>query len=42
MSRALGEFMIEGVKTTVPLGQAIMNNPCSSAVFTIRRFWIIF
>ncbi len=26
MSRALGEFMIEGVKTTVPLGQAIMNN----------------
>ncbi len=26
MSRALGEFMIEGVKTTVPLGQAIMHD----------------
>lgn len=26
MSRALGEFLIEGVKTTAPLGQAIMHD----------------
>ncbi|MBI3875529.1 MAG: acetyl-CoA carboxylase biotin carboxylase subunit [Verrucomicrobia bacterium] len=27
MSRALGEFMIEGIKTTIPFEQAIMQDP---------------
>ena len=27
MRRSLGEFRIEGVKTTIPLGQLIMNSP---------------
>ena len=27
MSRALGEYMITGIKTTIPFQQAIMHNP---------------
>jgi biotin carboxylase len=27
MSRALDEFVIRGIKTTVPIGQAILKDP---------------
>jgi acetyl-CoA carboxylase biotin carboxylase subunit len=27
MNRALGEFLIRGIKTTIPFQQAIMRNP---------------
>ena len=38
MSRALGEFMIEGTKTTVPLGKDVINN----SVFRRGKYNIAF
>ena len=42
LQRALGEYVIEGVETTIPLFQRLLPTPTSSMATTIFTGWSIF